>query len=199
MFNLMPSLFQQIYFQTIATELFVNLLSTFVIIIIILFLFIPNIQVVLMTLSCVVFTVVNVEGYSHFMGLYIEDVTSIIIILSVGLAVDYCAHVSVAYVLQINQPSSRQEKTELALADMGPAVFNGGFSTFLAFFMVAWSNSYVFLTFFKMFSMVVLFGLFHGLIYFPVLLSLIGPSSHRKRHEEPINNQSSDQSKTTHL
>jgi len=32
---------------------------------------------------------------------------------------------------------------------MGSAVFNGGFSTFLAFILVAFSDSYVFLTFFK--------------------------------------------------
>ena len=32
---------------------------------------------------------------------------------------------------------------------MGPAVFNGGLSTFLAFILVAFSDSYVFQTFFK--------------------------------------------------
>jgi hypothetical protein len=32
---------------------------------------------------------------------------------------------------------------------MGPAVFNGGLSTFLAFILVAFSDSYVFITFFK--------------------------------------------------
>ena len=35
---------------------------------------------------------------------------------------------------------------------MGPAVFNGGFSTFLAFILVAFSDSYVFTTFFKVIS-----------------------------------------------
>ena len=59
---------------------------------------------------------------------------------------------------------------------IGPAVFNGGFSTFLAFILLAFSDSYVFLTFVKMFGMVVVFGLFHGLIFLPVLLSLIGPA-----------------------
>ncbi len=32
---------------------------------------------------------------------------------------------------------------------MGPAVLNGGLSTFLAFFLLAFSDSYVFLTFFQ--------------------------------------------------
>jgi hypothetical protein len=35
------------------------------------------------------------------------------------------------------------------LGEMGPPVFYGGFSTFLAFVLLAGSNSYVFTTFFK--------------------------------------------------
>ena len=35
------------------------------------------------------------------------------------------------------------------LADIGPAVMNGGFSTFLAFITTCASESHVFLTFFK--------------------------------------------------
>ena len=53
---------------------------------------------------------------------------------------------------------------------MGPAVFNGGFSTFLAFALLMMSQSYVFKSFFKIFFLVVLFGLFHGLAFLPVVL-----------------------------
>ena len=36
-----------------------------------------------------------------------------------------------------------------ALVDIGPAVFNGGFSTYLAFALLCFSNSYLFRSFFK--------------------------------------------------
>ena len=49
---------------------------------------------VVMTLFCVVFTVGNVAGYTYFMGLAIDPTVCIIMMLSVGLAVDYCAHVA---------------------------------------------------------------------------------------------------------
>ena len=39
------------------------------------------------------------------------------------------------------------------LADIGPAVMNGGFSTFLAFITTCASESHVFLTFFKVITM----------------------------------------------
>ena len=41
------------------------------------------------------------------------------------------------------------ERAASALSEIGPAVFNGGFSTFLAFILLAASTSYVFKTFFK--------------------------------------------------
>ena len=53
---------------------------------------------------------------------------------------------------------------------MGPAVFNGGFSTFLAFVLLMTSQSFVFVTFFKIFFLVVSFGLYHGLVFLPVVL-----------------------------
>lgn len=37
----------------------------------------------------------------------------------------------------------------MALKEIGPAVFNGGFSTFLAFVLLANSNSYGFALFFR--------------------------------------------------
>ena len=59
------------------------------------------------------------------------------------------------------------------VSDMGPAVFNGGFSTFLAFALLMTSKSFVFVTFFKIFFLVVGFGLYHGLVFLPVVLRYI--------------------------
>lgn len=41
------------------------------------------------------------------------------------------------------------ERARHTVSTIGPAVLNGGFSTFLAFILLATSNSYVFTTFFK--------------------------------------------------
>ena len=46
-------------------------------------------------------------------------------------------------------------KASTALSIMGSAVFNGGFSTFLAFVILAGNKSYVFLTFFKVMFIVI--------------------------------------------
>ena len=57
-------------------------------------------------------------------------------------------------------------------------MFNGGFSTFLAFILLANSKSHVFSTFFKVFFLVIVFGLFNGLLLLPVMLSLVGPAAY---------------------
>ena len=137
-------------------------------------LLIADFMVSVLVFLCVALTLLEIAGGAYFMGLTIEISTSIILILAVGLALDYSAHIGVTYI--ITKKVNRKERTQETLNLMGTAVFNGGFSTFLAFSLVAFSNSYVFLTFFKMFSCVVVFGLFHGLFVLPVLLSLVGPS-----------------------
>jgi len=62
-----------------------------------------------------------------------------------------------------------------ALTTIGPAVFNGGFTTFLAVVLLGASQSQVFITFFKVFFLTVTFGQFHGLVLLPVLLTIFGP------------------------
>ena len=41
---------------------------------------------------------------------------------------------------------------------------------------MAASDYYPFVVFFKVFLLVVVFGLFHGLVFLPVILALVGPS-----------------------
>ena len=62
------------------------------------------------------------------------------------------------------------------MLSIGPAVLNGGFTTFLALVLCSLSTGHVFLTFFKVFTLTVVFGLFNGVILLPVILSLVGPS-----------------------
>ena len=53
--------------------------------------------------------------------------------------------------------------------------FVGGFSTMIALSLLVTSRSHIFTSFFKIFLLICLFGLFHGLVMLPVLLCLFGP------------------------
>ena len=71
----------------------------------------------------------------------------------------------------------RSERTISALSTIGSAVFNGGLTTFLALVLLGLSTSHVFISFFKVFCLTVMFGLYHGLVLLPVLLAILGPDS----------------------
>ena len=117
----------------------------------------------------------------HFWGLAIETSSAVLLTVAMGLCVDYSAHIAHAFI--VNQGKSSDQRMKDAMIHMGPAVFNGGFSTFLAFVILMTSESFVFLVFFKVFFLVVFFGLYHGLVFLPIVLSLIGPSAPSAAHK----------------
>lgn len=110
--------------------------------------------------------------------------------MAIGLSVDYAAHVAHAFLhteTSEDDDASRTTRALIAVRHIGAAVAYGAGSTLLAVSMLAFSASYVFIAFFKIFFLVILFGLWHGLIMLPVVLSIIGPSSLRvTRRPQPM-------------
>ncbi|XP_008554169.2 patched domain-containing protein 3 isoform X1 [Microplitis demolitor] len=136
-----------------------------------------DIKVSFWVICCVVFTLIDLLGSLYYLGLTIEISSSIIILMCAGLAVDYAAHVGLEFT---RVTGTRDERSIATLGAMGPAVFNGGLSTFLAFVLLGVSKAYLFSTFFKLFTSVVVFGLFHGLLFLPVILSICGSNEKPK-------------------
>merc|ERR1712128_36419 len=78
------------------------------------------------------------------------------------------------------------------MGSIGPAVFNGGLTTFLALMLLGASTSHTFFTFFKVFVLTVFFGLFHGLLLLPVLLSLAGPAGEENDDADAASSDNND-------
>ena len=76
-------------------------------------------------------------------------------------------------------------KVKQALKNIGPSIFHGGFSTLLVACVLAPSQSYIFMVFFRCFLGIVVFGLANGFILLPVLLLNFGPVE-GDDHEEEI-------------
>lgn len=112
-----------------------------------------------LVLLCVVLCLVDIGGFMHFWGLTIDTVTCQHLIIAIGLCVDYSAHIAHRFLVE---QGTRNERAVKTLQNIGPAVLNGGISTLLAFVLLASSKSYVFMSFFKVFFLVVTFGLFQG-------------------------------------
>ena len=91
-------------------------------------------------------TLVDIVGYLYFWDITIDIVSCINIVISVGLCVDYSVHIGHCFVVSTG---TRLERTITSLENIGPAVFNGGLTTFLALVFCGASTSHTFITFFK--------------------------------------------------
>ena len=69
------------------------------------------------------------------------------------------------------------ERAQRSLSMIGPAVMNGGTTTFLAVILLCDSTSHGLITFFKVFFLTVLFGIFHAIVFLPVLFRCESPFS----------------------
>jgi Niemann-Pick C1 protein len=192
-------------FKVIQQELFMNVGLPIGSVAIIVLLTVASFTTALLITLNVGFCIIEILRFMWALGIAIDSVSVINIVLSVGLSVDYCAHVGHAFMVsttakydaisssycnQTNQYSHRvfsaynvqvkggnnkDRRVTETLADVGAAVLNGATSTFLAVAVLLGSSSYVFKTLSAQFAVTVGLGVIHGLVLLPVMLSLMGP------------------------
>merc|ERR1719450_181450 len=143
-----------------------------------------SIPVCFIILFAVSLTLIDIIGFLHFWDINIDFIVCTYTVLSIGLCVDYAVHIGQAFLVQTG---SKHEKALGAVSSIGPAVLNGGITTFLALFLTCFSQSYIFVSFFKVFFLTVVFGLFHGLVLLPVILAMAGPADDHVGEEEDKN------------
>lgn len=135
--------------------------------------FMPLPVLILLVTMSVSMIMVGVIGMMEMWGLTLSSVTMIHIIMCVGFSVDFSAHICHAYA---HIPGKdRQSKVSSALDVAGGPILNGALSSFIGIIVLAFSQSYIFFSFFKVMSTVVIVGVMHAIFLLPVLLSLKGP------------------------
>ena len=105
----------------------------------------------------------------------LDCISMINLIMCIGFSVDFSAHISYAYLS--GRGLSADDRLREALHSLGLPILQGGVSTILAVGTLALAPSYIFITFFKTNFLVITFGMLHGMLLLPVLLSLLGPGS----------------------
>ena len=130
-------------------------------------------------LGCLIVTLtificlLSVCGYLYLIGLNLEPSSAMFITIAQGITVDYSAHIVHSFMK--TPGTNREDRIKKSIVDIGPAVFNGGLSTFFGFFLCAFGKYPLTLLVFKIFSIVVMSGLFGAFLIIPVALSLFGP------------------------
>lgn len=168
-------------FRIIKKEMFLNVSLCMVAVLVIMLIFLAHPGIACLVLLVVLMTIIEVLGCMNMWGLAIDNVSVIQLVIAVGLAVDYSAHVGHAF---MTKSGTRAERVVATLGDVGAAVLNGGISTFLAVMLLALSKSYVFRVLFQTFFLTVVLGLTHGMIVLPAFLALMGPEGYSGRAVE---------------
>lgn len=131
----------------------------------------PKPRISLWVVICIVMSCVDLVGFLHWWGVTISGVSTIYILICIGLAVDYAAHIAHCF---STCSGTSKERAVKALERIGPSTFNAVVSTFLAVVVLSTSSSYVFRIFFKSLALVTVLGGLHGLWLLPVILSVVG-------------------------
>jgi len=156
---------------TIDTELVRNLVVAAGVVFVIIMTLIPQPRIALVVGVGIVMTMVELLGFMHWWGVTINGTSTIYLLICLGLAVDYSAHI--AHVFNISEGSMEARSLE-ALSRIGPSVLHALLSTILAVIALGFSKSYVFVVFFQILFLATTIAGFKGLWLLPVVLSLVG-------------------------
>lgn len=148
-----------------------------------------SLPVTILVVIAVVLVDVFLLGLVHFWDLTMNSIVTVILVIGLGLAVDYSAHIAHTYLVveapqDMTKMEQRKYKASVAISSMGSSVFHGGFSTFLAVLSLANAQSYIFVVWFRMFFGIIVFGMANGFILLPVILSFVGPTPDPKAKNE---------------
>jgi multidrug efflux pump subunit AcrB len=93
-------------------------------------------------------------------------------IMAVGLSVDYAVYFAQRF-MTCTADGTGNGRMQVALADTGSAVFLGGLTALVGTIPMAFSQSVIIRTFFKLIFGTIIFALLVGLMLMPVIFSLI--------------------------
>lgn len=98
------------------------------------------------------------------------------LVTSLGFGVEFCNHIGMNF---MKQRGTRTERSIKAMKNMGSSVIVGIASTkFIGVCVLAFAPSTLFqLYYFRMYLSIIILGVFNGLFFLPVMLSIMGPGT----------------------
>ncbi|KAK4038217.1 patched family-domain-containing protein [Parachaetomium inaequale] len=134
--------------------------------------------------ATVAMALIDILGAMAVMGVSLNAVSLVNLIICVGIAVEFCAHVARAFMFPSrtfmerarNRFRGRDARAWTALANVGGSVFSGITVTkVLGVTVLAFTRSKIFeIYYFRVWVALVAFAASHALVFLPVALSLVG-------------------------
>ena len=160
-------------------ETIINLITSAIAVMIVLFCLLPPGPSILAVLN-VLLADICILAWVPLTGLNLNAITSTCMVMSVGIAVDFSAHITHAFV-ETDGSLSGKERAAMAVTKMGRSLTTSALTTFMSVLMLSTVTVPSNRMFFVMMSGVTLFGLLFGMLLLPTVLSFFNPG-----YEAPV-------------
>ncbi|XP_041359146.1 protein patched homolog 1-like isoform X2 [Gigantopelta aegis] len=141
----------------------------------------PWIAVVVVVMLAMI--LVELFGFMGMIGIKLSAVPAVILIMAVGIGVEFTLHMAVGFITAIGD---RNRRMFMSLEHTFAPVVHGAVSTFLGIIMLVGAEfDFVIKYFFNVLAALVVIGLFNGLLLLPVLLAILGPNGEVQPKEDP--------------
>lgn len=133
--------------------------------------FIPHLLSVLAAVFSVFSISFGIFGLLSLWQVNLDPLSMAALIMAIGFSVDFTAHISYHY-YKASKGNPRR-RMQAALNQIGWPMCQVGLSTIVALLPLLFKQSYLAMVFLKTIVVVVLLGMFHGLVLLPAVLTFI--------------------------